>query len=291
MSEIDHETHKIDEKQRCGSFGFARKKPLSFIFLGLFLVFHFRLFRLFRGQSPSDFTSAGFDEVARMPDRRVTLALILIGVLARAAAVWALQSHTVKNSTYEHGPIAANLLAGRGFSVKFLGADGPTSQQAPVYPLIVAAAYAVGGVGTPKALLILELGQSVLGGLLVGATILLARESSPGRLGSCARPARSRRCIQHWFIQPLMFKSRVWPRFTNIHILSHLSLCPFRAPARCPGRRRHAGVADPDRPDSGARIDQCGLVTATVAPAARLDRRDDGRRPVALDDPQLRRPR
>ena len=120
--------------------------------------------------------------MARMPDRRVSWLLIVVAVLARAAAVVVLQSHTVPNSTYEHGAIAANLLAGRGFAVKFLGADGPTSQQAPVYPLVVAAAYAIGGAGTPRALLILELGQAVLGGLLVAGVLMLAREVAPGRV-------------------------------------------------------------------------------------------------------------
>src|SRR3954451_23241976 len=104
-----------------------------------------------------------------MADRRWAWALIGLPVAARAAAVLGLQSHTVPDSTYEHGTIAANLLAGRGFSTRFLGAEGPTSQQAPVYPLAVAAAYAVGGVGTPRALLILELGQAALGGVLVAA--------------------------------------------------------------------------------------------------------------------------
>ncbi len=117
-----------------------------------------------------------------MSERRVTIVLVLLGILTRAAAVLALQSHTVPNSTYEHGTIAANLLMGRGFSTRFLGAEGPTSQQAPVYPMVVAAAYAVGGIGTPRALLILELGQAALGGLLVAATILLAREVAPGRV-------------------------------------------------------------------------------------------------------------
>jgi hypothetical protein len=115
-------------------------------------------------------------------DRRWAWGLIIMAVAARAAAVLVLQSHTVPHSTYEHGEIAANLLAGRGFSVRFLGAEGPTSQQAPVYPLIVAAAYAVGGVDTSRALLVLELGQSALGGLLVAAVLMLAREVAPGRV-------------------------------------------------------------------------------------------------------------
>ncbi len=118
-----------------------------------------------------------------MPDRRVRIALIVLAIAARAAAVLVLQSHKLPRSTYEHGEIAANLLAGRGFSVRFLGADGPTSQQAPAYPFLVAAAYALGGPGSPRALLILELGQAVLGGLLVAAVIRLAAEVAPGRPG------------------------------------------------------------------------------------------------------------
>ena len=116
-----------------------------------------------------------------MPDRRLVIGLILLAISARAAAVLVLQSHKVPHSTYEHGEIASNLLAGRGFSVKFLGADGPTSQQAPAYPVLVAGAYALGGVGAPRALLILELGQALLGGVLVGFVVMLASEVAPGR--------------------------------------------------------------------------------------------------------------
>ena len=72
-------------------------------------------------------------------------------------------------------------MAGRGFAVKFLGADGPTSQQAPVYPALVAAAYAIGGVETPRSLLLVELGQSLLGGLLVLGVLRLGRLAAPGR--------------------------------------------------------------------------------------------------------------
>jgi hypothetical protein len=116
-----------------------------------------------------------------MPDRRWIFGLVAMAIAARGAAVLALRSHTVPRSTYEHGEIAANLLAGRGFAVRFLGADGPTSQQAPVYPLAVAGAYALGGVGTPRALLILQLAQAALGGVLVLGVLALARETAPGR--------------------------------------------------------------------------------------------------------------
>ncbi|WP_165219011.1 glycosyltransferase family 39 protein [Aquisphaera insulae] len=102
-------------------------------------------------------------------------AIVLLAVFVRAAGVLLLQSHLVPRSTYEHGEIAANLIAGRGFSTRFLGADGPTSQQAPVYPSIVAVAYLIGGVETPRSLLILELGQAVLGGVLTLGVMVLAR--------------------------------------------------------------------------------------------------------------------
>jgi hypothetical protein len=105
--------------------------------------------------------------------------LIGLAISVRIAAVWVLQTHLVPRSTYEHGEIAANLVAGRGFSTRFLGATGPTSQQAPVYPAIVAAAYAIGGVETPRSLLLLELGQSLLGGVLVMGVLRLCRLAVP----------------------------------------------------------------------------------------------------------------
>ena len=114
--------------------------------------------------------------------RVVAVGLVLLAIVVRLALVLVLQSHRVPRSTYEHGEIAANLLAGRGFSIRFLGADGPTSQQAPVYPAVVALAYAIGGVETPGALLLLELGQSVLGGLLVLGVLALANQITRGRL-------------------------------------------------------------------------------------------------------------
>jgi hypothetical protein len=125
-----------------------------------------------------------------MPKERWTMArrsrsidalLVALAIASRIAAVWVLQSHRVPRSTYEHGEIAANLVAGRGFSTKFLGAEGPTSQQAPVYPAIVAIAYVIGGVETPRSLLLLESGQSILGGLLVLGVLRLCRLLAPGR--------------------------------------------------------------------------------------------------------------
>jgi 4-amino-4-deoxy-L-arabinose transferase-like glycosyltransferase len=116
-----------------------------------------------------------------MPDRRISWFVVILAIALRAAAILVLQSHTVPRSTYEHGEIAANLLAGRGFAVKFLGADGPTSQQSPVYPAVVAAFYAIGGVEAPRSLLLLQLSQAVLGGAMAAGAMALAREVAPGR--------------------------------------------------------------------------------------------------------------
>jgi hypothetical protein len=113
-------------------------------------------------------------------ERAWMLALLCLAVAVRVAAILVLSSHLTARSTYEHGEIAANLVAGRGFSIEFLGASGPTSQQAPVYPLLVALAYLIAGVETPGALLVLELSQALLGGVLVWGVITLAREIVPG---------------------------------------------------------------------------------------------------------------
>ena len=107
-------------------------------------------------------------------------ALIALAVAARLLAVVVLQSHHVPNSTYEHGTIAENLLNGRGFSIEVLGADGPTSQQAPIYPFLVAAAYVLGGVATPRSLLLLLMAQAILGGLLTWGSMRLCRKLLPG---------------------------------------------------------------------------------------------------------------
>jgi hypothetical protein len=82
---------------------------------------------------------------------------------------------------YEHGRIAANLLSGKGFSVKFLGQEGPTSQQAPIYPFLLAGAYACLGVETPAAVLAVEAVQCLAGTALVLAVVWLAWTLVPDR--------------------------------------------------------------------------------------------------------------
>lgn len=116
-----------------------------------------------------------------MPDRRSWSVVIALAIASRVLAILVLQSHTIPRSTFEHGEIAANLLKGRGFSVMFLGADGPTSQQAPIYPAFVAVFYAIGGIESPRSLLMLQLTQAAIGGLMALGVMRLVREVAPSQ--------------------------------------------------------------------------------------------------------------
>ncbi len=114
---------------------------------------------------------------------RTTLGLCLLAGLAiglRVAAVLYLESYR-DPFTYEHGEIAENLLAGRGFSVTFLGAQGPTSQQAPFYPAFLAGAYGVFGVRSTSAFLVVQLLQCLAGGVTCLCTAWIAWTVLPGR--------------------------------------------------------------------------------------------------------------
>ena len=109
---------------------------------------------------------------------RRTTGLVLLGSLAlalRIGLVLAVSRESARPLAFEHGRIAENLLAGRGFSITFLGTEGPTSQQAPFYPLLLAAAYWAFGVAKPAAILAVQLLQCVVGTGLVLAVVWLAR--------------------------------------------------------------------------------------------------------------------
>jgi len=93
--------------------------------------------------------------------------MLLLALLLRVGLTLALQTEHDRPLAFEHGTIAENLLAGRGFSIKFLGQQGPTSQQAPLYPLLVAASYACLGVGSSASILAIQLLQCLAGTLLV----------------------------------------------------------------------------------------------------------------------------
>jgi len=121
---------------------------------------------------------------AVMMGRRRIVCLILLAGLALGLRVWvvlALFDSEAGPVTYEHGRIAENLLAGRGFAIEFLGADGPTSQQAPFYPVLLAATYKCFGVGSSSAILAVQLLQCLAGTALVLAVVWLAWSLVPTR--------------------------------------------------------------------------------------------------------------
>lgn len=103
-----------------------------------------------------------------MPSRAVRLLLLLmvVAVAVRVAAVGLLWTRASAPQSYEHGEIAAHLVAGEGFVVRFLGVEGPTSQQAPWYPVLLAGAYAVWGVESDAAHLAVQLLQALVGGAI-----------------------------------------------------------------------------------------------------------------------------
>jgi len=119
-----------------------------------------------------------------MNSRRRIVCLILLAGLALGLRVWVVAALSGSESgpvTYEHGRIAENLLAGRGLSIELLGGEGPTSQQAPFYPILLAGAYACFGVGSSAAILAVELLQCAAGTALVLAVVWLAWSLVPGR--------------------------------------------------------------------------------------------------------------
>ena len=112
-----------------------------------------------------------------MKASRRTIGLVLLGSLAlalRVGLVLAVSRESARPLAFEHGRIAENLLAGRGFSIRFLGTEGPTSQQTPFYPLLLAAAYWAFGVAKPAAILAVQLLQCAVGTGLVLAIVWLA---------------------------------------------------------------------------------------------------------------------
>ncbi len=107
--------------------------------------------------------------------------LALTALALRMGVVWALTGKSARPVTYEHGEIAENLLAGRGFSVKFLGVSGATSQQAPFYPSLLAAAYGIFGVGSSNAHLAVQGVQAFAGTALVLCVVWLGWSLVPGQ--------------------------------------------------------------------------------------------------------------
>lgn len=121
-----------------------------------------------------------------MDGSRRIFGLVLLGGLALGLRFWVVSALFADHAgpvAYEHGRIAENLLAGRGFSIEFLGSEGPTSQQAPFYPLLLATVWWCFGIATPQAILAVELLQSVAGTGLVLAVAWLGWLLMPQRPG------------------------------------------------------------------------------------------------------------
>jgi hypothetical protein len=112
-----------------------------------------------------------------MPSTRRLLGLTMLAAAAlalRLGAIWLLDHRDGRPATYEHGEIAANLATGRGFVVKFLGSTGPTSQEAPFYPALLAGGYRLFGIDSRLAVLSVQGLQAVVGTLLALSVVWLA---------------------------------------------------------------------------------------------------------------------
>ncbi len=107
------------------------------------------------------------------------LALTLTALAVRIAAVWLTAAPDGRPVVYEHGPIADNLLAGRGFSVWFLGSEGPTSQQAPWTATLLAACSLPFAHVTPTSVLLFQLLQCLAGTALCLVAALSAWRMYP----------------------------------------------------------------------------------------------------------------
>lgn len=150
-----------------------------------------------------------------MRGSRRTIGLLLLGSLALLLRVWSVCGLATDHEgpvTYEHGRIAENLLAGRGFSIEFLGTEGPTSQQAPFYPLLLAAAWWCFGVASPDAILAVQLLQCVAGAALVLSVAWLGWSLAP------ERP------IFGWVAA---IGAAVYP--THLYMTTHLQVAPWAA--------------------------------------------------------------
>lgn len=114
--------------------------------------------------------------------RCIGLALLATAALGLRLAVVASMAQSSRGDfAYEHGEIAENLAAGRGFAVKFLGVDGPTSQQAPLYPALLAGCYRAFGPGSPRAVLAMQVLQCFAGAGLALAVAWLGWSLLPER--------------------------------------------------------------------------------------------------------------
>jgi hypothetical protein len=119
--------------------------------------------------------------------RRTAVLLALIVVLSaalRLAMIFALATYRGDAGAYEHAEIAASVVRGEGFSFAFFHHQPlPSSHQAPAIPLLLAAAYALWGVGSPAAHLALQLVNVAFGVVATIAMYIIARRLWNERVG------------------------------------------------------------------------------------------------------------
>ena len=180
-----------------GSLACLPRAPLSIrsltLFLSFLFFFPFSAQTVTRSASAADQCIAARTPGASQPAGRcqlglapfgsrrasITALLLAFALLLRVAVVVLLHTSHAAPVTYEHGAIAASLLEGRGFSIRFLGVEGPTSQQAPLYPTLLAGCYALLGIETPAAILAMQLLQCLVGTSIVAATMQLSEVCFP----------------------------------------------------------------------------------------------------------------
>jgi 4-amino-4-deoxy-L-arabinose transferase-like glycosyltransferase len=91
--------------------------------------------------------------------------LALATILSRVAVILWLRTDLGDAGVYEHDEIARSLVAGNGFRFTFFGANAePSGHQAPAIPLVLAAGYALFGVGTAAAKLFAQVVLAILAG-------------------------------------------------------------------------------------------------------------------------------
>lgn len=165
---------------------------------------------------------------------RTAVGLALLGstaLVARLGLLFVAGVHAEGNA-FEHGEIAENLLSGRGFSVKYLGVDGPTSQQAPLYPLLLAATSVLRGFNAPS-LTAVEVLQCFAGtatalvSLLLGWTLFPQQRAIGWTAGWIAALFPS-----HLYMAT-QIQVVVWATL----LLTWLALLASRSPGRAPWRQ------------------------------------------------------
>jgi len=168
---------------------------------------------------------------------------VAVALVVRIAAVVVLSGPTDRPVAYEHGVIAENLLAGRGFSVWYLGTEGPTSQQAPFVPCLLAGCYALLGVGTTAAHLAFQLLQCAAGATVVAIAFRWTLRLFPDRPGAAACVAWCAALYPPHVYMATHIQAAVWSTLATVSLLCVASGPTARRPRASIGFGLLAGWA------------------------------------------------